>query len=152
MISDHDYLRWIAIYEKYILFGYIDKHFIKFEQYFACVNTELDEINILKVTRIKNVIDNLRSIHSSLREIEIQNFNFKPITDIFNLRKKFFYGIGGLVLVGFILPAYMLLPSEYHFNRINELYVLAVIIGGLLFLWRYTLNVLWKIIKLIMRE
>lgn len=152
LMYDHDYLLWTAIYEKYISFMYIDKCFIKFEQYLTCVNTELDEINILKVTRIKNVIDNLRSIHLSLHEIEIQNFNFKPITDIFNLRKKFFYGVGGLILFGFILPAYMLLPCEYHFNRINELYILAMIIVGLLFLWLYTLSVLWRIIKLILRE
>lgn len=152
LIDNDEYNSWMENYNNQFSFNWVNKRFEEIETYFENITNELDSDTKSKVSNIKNAINNLRVIDKSLHKIKILNHNYKPVVTIFEVRKRTLINIVGVFLFGFCLPAYMLLPPQYHIGIIPEWVVICVIIIGLIVFCDFMRRDMNKIIKSILKK
>ncbi len=160
LTNDEKYKSWIEKYEK-IAFWNIRRAFDNLDT--AIVNRlnvsqnteqkELDSDIVLKALKLKTIMNGLRTIDTSINEIEVLKKDYEPTNTCFELikRKSMGYWILGTLLFGIILPIYMLLPNQFGWLHSESLMIFIIFIGlsvSILF----TLNNIAKILNLLIKK
>jgi hypothetical protein len=158
--DDEKYKLWVEKYRE-IEFWSIDKTFDKlydiFVYYLSTSPTtnqnELDANTKPKILKLKNVMEKLKIIDTSINKIERMTKDYKRVDDILKAitSKSVRYYIIGTIIFGIVLPIYMLLPERLGWLP-SEFWIIIPIVIGLSVCLYFTLRDLFKISKLLIRE
>lgn len=152
---DDDYKPWLEDYRQRIDYSLVEKTFNKLDTYLNNIEqNELASDDIQpEISKIKNMMNKLRVIGSSINKIDMLKRDYEPIYNIITTvkSKSTIMIMSGTLFFGVLIPLYMLLPIHF-INKIPEHWVIIVIFAGLFVCISGTLYIMIHIFNLFIKE
>lgn len=153
---DDGYKPWLNDYKRRIDYGLMEKTFASLDTYLNTVeqNKLANDGTQSEISKIKNVMNKLRIINSSIYKIDMLKRDYEPIDTILKTTKNKLTLVytSGTLFFGVLLPVYMLLPTQLHINKIPEWVVIIGIFAGLFICGCGTYQIMNKIFNSLIKK
>ena len=152
---DDGYKPWLDDYRQRIDYNKKEKTFDELDTYLKTIDQNgLDTEYQSEIMKIKDVMEKLKIIDSSINKIDILKRDYQNTDAILSIIKSntTIAPILGTLFFGVVIPLYMLLPTQLHINIIPECVVIIGIFAGLSVCGYGTYNVMKQIVNLLIKK